>query len=410
MVNDRLIDILDIAKKDTKFYKEKIIDYEQFVKSSTPLVGKQDLREKRREILTKKYQGELVDRLEVSRTSGSTGTFVEVFWNPFDLVRSNLELWRLRSQYYGIKPTSRYISFHSSQYSGNRVLKHAKILRLQGDRILSFSKFHMSYSDFDEYFKEIKNFKAEWIFTQPSAMRCLLDYIKEKQINVKEYFPKLKYIELNGEICLESFQNEIKNVMNVEVANLYGCNEVNSIAFQCPNGHLHLVDNNVFVKLYNKKETTDYVEGDLLLTSLHNKAMPLIDYDLGDRIQILKSNNCEISSKPIINVAIGRKKDTCVLPSGKVVSSIDFLYCIEKTNESFGNPILKFSFAISSKVGNKLILTIDKKFKSWKKSIIKDVLDNYEAISKYSEEDFSIEVNYNTEYCGYKDRIFIYCD
>ena len=114
---------------------------------------------------------------------------------------------------------------------------------------------------------------------QPSLILKMIDVFEN--YNLKP-FPTLKYIELNGEVVTEFAKKRIKSFFNIPIANMYGANEVNGIALECPNGHMHILEQNVFVDIRKDNHNNNTI----LVTSLKNTVTPIINYDLGDLVEL----------------------------------------------------------------------------------------------------------------------------
>ena len=340
-----------------------------------PYMTKYDLQHAQEELLADEYHNTYRNELQIIRTSGSTGKIVEVFWNKEDYLASNLCLWRLRKRFYDITNSHYYLTFHSTVYNGTQVRDHQELEIIRKNTYLSISKFALSFENFTKYAEEMYYLPIQWIFTQPSMLLILMDIMKRHDIHPQTLFPRLKYIELNGEILFESERQLFENYFNVPVANLYGASEVNGIAYQCPCGHLHILERNVKVQLYNYKHIRDGVfEGDIAVTSLHNKAMPIISYALGDRIIVDNNVLCDYYDTPVINVLIGRSNDNINISETKCISSYQLSYWIERINTDIGNPILEYK--LKNDVSNPILyLYIRQEFSGWTNVIIRK-LDN----------------------------------
>ena len=75
-------------------------------------------------------------------------------------------------------------------------------------------------------------------------------------------------------------------------------------------------------------------EGRVVITSLYNKAHPMIRYDIGD-IGCLSTKST--LKKPILEKLIGRTNDIARLPDGKVVPGLTFYYVTKTIIEDNGN-------------------------------------------------------------------------
>ena len=74
-------------------------------------------------------------------------------------------------------------------------------------------------------------------------------------------------------------------------------------------------------------------EGNIVITSLYNKAHPFIRYEIGDR-GIIDENST--AKKQILKSLTGRTNEFAVLPSGKKVPALSFYYVTKSVIEDSG--------------------------------------------------------------------------
>jgi len=135
------------------------------------------------------------------------------------------------------------------------------------------------------------------------------------------------------------FENDrglLEEWIGVPVVNEYGAAELGLIAFQntktqwvvnTDDLYLEIVDENNTILPYGE-------EGRVVITSLYNKAHPLIRYDLGDIGKLSKDSTSQI---PILESLIGRTDDIVRLPSGKKAAGLTFYYVTKTIIEDDGN-------------------------------------------------------------------------
>ena len=361
--------------KQTSFGRHSKIKVPTGFLIEQPYMTKYDLQDYQDDLLIDEYHNAYRNELQIIRTSGSTGKIVEVFWSKEDYLASNLCLWRLRKRFYNIQNSDYCLTFHSTMYKGTQAGDYRELEMLENNTSLSISKFSLSLDTFKKYAEKIRSLPVQWILTQPSTLLILTNIMKEYAIDVKTLFPQLRYIELNGEILFDGVRQMFENYFDVPVANLYGASEVNGIAYQCPRGHLHIVDRNVRVQLFHYRQVSDGVfEGDIAVTSLHNKVMPIISYALGDRVVVDNNVLCDYCQTPVINVLIGRSNDNISISETRRVSSYQLSYWIERVNAEIGNPVLEYKLKTND-ANPVLYLYVRKEFKGWDNVIIRR-LDN----------------------------------
>lgn len=334
------------------------------------LVSKKDLQQYKLKILNKKYAVQDINNFVISRTSGSSGEPLEVYWTIDDFIKSNMCLWRLRKKYYGIDPNALCVGFHAILYNKSIPMAPKKIVYLNGGKLLSFSKFHLEDSDLEEYMTYMEKYQPQWMIVQPSVAFRLKAYMEKQK---KSLPASVEYIELNGEQISRSDEQDLKAFFGVKVANMYGCNEVNAIAYECPCGNMHILDDNVLVQIKNCEETEMGTEGDIILSSLKNSAFPIIGYELGDRIVLEKSTDCACGKRGSVICDIkGRSSDLLHFSNDMAVSSFEITYCVEYINSIMGNPIKRYS--ISENDGVLFVrVFVEDRFYSWKESIQKEL-------------------------------------
>ena len=94
-----------------------------------------------------------------------------------------------------------------------------------------------------------------------------------------------------GEACSRIKLDKIAAIWDFSIHSAYGATETNSLALPCEYGHLHLIEDRFYFELIDP-ETEEYVQsgrGELVVSTLHSEAMPLLRYRTGDIIEIYES-------------------------------------------------------------------------------------------------------------------------
>ena len=99
---------------------------------------------------------------------------------------------------------------------------------------------------------------------------------------------KPKYIIFAAETLHSSMRTVIEEVFGCRVYNLYGSTEADHVAGECKEGTLHAFEFSCHVEVLDSSgnPTLSGKEGRLILTPLHNYAMPLIRYDSADVAEV----------------------------------------------------------------------------------------------------------------------------
>lgn len=354
----KIKNIINYAIENTDYYR-KTVDFKYDYKD-LKILEKKDLRINKFSILSNEHK--IIDKfknLNNIRTSGSTGEITEVFWDNNDLLKSNYTLWKLRYKWYGIKATDKYVSFSRQIYFGTRIKKPQKIQIFNNNIV--FSKFHLTEEDIVEYVEKMKEFNPKWMLIQPSIIIMIMNVLKNKRIKLPS---SIVYIELNGEYVSKTVEQKIKDFFNVSVANMYGAYEVNTIAYECPYGNMHVLEENVYVTEEN---------GDCLVTSLHNYAMPIIKYSVGDKVK-LENIKCSCGLTGIcINMFHGRSTDYLIINNQKH-SPYFIVFSIEEINMLLDSPITQFKIVQKENAKISIYLKVDDSYSGWNKTIKNELL------------------------------------
>ncbi len=97
----------------------------------------------------------------------------------------------------------------------------------------------------------------------------------------------MPFVKLGGEQVYPFQRDEIAQHFGARVFESYGSTEMGPIAHECPAGSRHIMADHVYLEIFNGDEPAQPGEfGDLVLTSLFNRAMPLVRCRIGDRGQL----------------------------------------------------------------------------------------------------------------------------
>ncbi|WP_391204464.1 hypothetical protein [Psychrobacillus sp. L4] len=159
-------------------------------------------------------------------------------------------------------------------------------------------------------FDKLMSFSPRWLWTSVSVIEKYAQAIERGEIDYNN--KSIKYIELAGEYVEQSQRRYIENIFGCKTINHYGTRECWCIAYECPQGELHVLNNLLYVESINNTNlNADLPQGfgEITITSLYNKVMPLIRYNLEDLGKI-SSLDCACGKKTqIIQALSGRKAD-----------------------------------------------------------------------------------------------------
>lgn len=349
---NKIYSLLEFINNENDYYK-KIVSNNSIASteiSGYPVLTRKELQCNKQEMISNNYKSKFYyNRLKRQKSSGTSGIPITVFWDYNDYQISVLSLWRRRLKYYRIKPTDKCISFTLNAFdtvmNDNQYLFYKKSENLL---LINISLIHNDNS-FEKILKKINEFQPKWMYIQPYVLNKIYQiYLMKNELPPNS----LKYIESVGEILQSDLKQKVKEYFNIDVANMYGSEEMNGIAYECPHGIMHILEENVFVECKKDEKIQTNGIGEAIITSLTNKAMPLIRYNQGDIIQLEENFKCKCGCcSPIIKNIKGRSLNSLLLKNNYELNAFTLLEIISEANNILNNIIIeyKYVFTISLK-------------------------------------------------------------
>ena len=263
--------------------------------------------------------GQLLDR----STSGSTGERVRVKRTWFEERLLNAFRWRALGDY-GYRPWQRVavVDFRAEGDPKDRQvwLSWAQRMGVFQRRVFD------GVSDPDGAAGQIARFDPQVVGGMTSAIARLADAAVEGGHVIRP-----RWVTTGGELLTEPLRARI-GAWGAPIRDLYGCNELNLIAWQCPRGAdaYHVCDDAHIVEVLGADDRPVAVGewGEVVVTSLFSYAMPWIRYRLGDSV-IRGPDRCECGAPYSTLRAIrGRTIDTFEFGGGARVHPWEILNAI----------------------------------------------------------------------------------
>ena len=130
---------------------------------------------------------------------------------------------------------------------------------------------------------------------------------------------RLREVRTYGEALSREARAECQALFGVKVVDMYTSQEAGYIALQCPDhDHYHLQSESVMVEILDGdgQPCAPGTIGKVVITTLHNYAMPLIRYDIGDYAEAGAPCSCG-RGLPVIRRILGRNRNLLVAPDGR---------------------------------------------------------------------------------------------
>lgn len=295
-----------------------------------PVMTKQDLQQPLQQRLSKDFAKKDVF---VNKTSGSSG-------NPFIFAKDKfchaLTWTHIFSRYklHNIVPNQ---SFEARFYGIPKDVMGYQKERLK-DKMAGrfrFNIYDLSDAILAEFVEEFKRKKFDYINGYTSSIVQFAKYVLSQNIDIKQICPTLKLCIVTSEMLFEEDKKILEKAFQVPVVNEYGASELDLIAFQNPQDEWEVNSKTLWVEILddNNQPVPLGEEGNVVITSLYNKAHPFIRYKIGD-VGVLDQSST--AKKPILKKLIGRTNDFAILPSGKRVPGLTFYYVTKSVIEDKG--------------------------------------------------------------------------
>ena len=349
--------ILRLAMR-TPMYQEKYkgIDVSKITLNEIeklPILTKQDLR---------KYfphgiipNGFNIKKAHVVSTSGSTGQPVSIYTDFFTIIRALMGFVR-EIREYGINWRKDRMSIIADLTP--RAIEEAYLVRGIPFKFKNMQILHVG-EDVEKLIEKIDAFKPKFIGGYPGVLRAIA-ILKRKGYG-KNIEPEV--IASSGAVLDEYTKKYIEEAFNARVFDVYGSTEGGPIAFECRKGNYHIHYDMVHVEFLDENgQPVEYGKaGQIVVTKLYGNATPIIRYNgMNDFvIPIAAKCSCGINS-PLIEKVAGRKADSIILPSGKIIPPSSITGIPAKVMEKMDtNKILQFQILQKSKDKVEILVVID---------------------------------------------------
>lgn len=299
--------------------------------SRLPLLTKDEVREAGSEMVAQGYSGSL----NKVRTGGATGQPL-IYLLPPDMIAANLAAaWRSRRRHgIDLRDPCMHVWGHYRFLDPKSNILTQRMKYVQ-DKLMNriwLSAYDMSDADLASYVKRIIRFKPVWSIGYASALYRLATYCEEHDVS----WPfAMKGIVLTSENCYEFQRKSIQEAFNCPTIIEYGATEVGIVAYECPDGCLHVIDENVYVEIVPNQDIPKGL-GEIVITQLRNPATPLIRYRTGD-MGAIDAVPCACGrSLTVLSELEGRHIDMLVAQDGGPVHPLYIIHIfdyLENVNE-----------------------------------------------------------------------------
>lgn len=327
----RLKELVHIGYEHTPYWRE-VMDHQGFGPDDIrtlddlerfPLLVKSTLRERREEMV---YRDE-GPRLQQVRTSGSTNEALHFYTNANREAEINAA--RMRGhRWVGIEKGDKEVYFWASPVE---LSKQDKIKHLR-DRLINdllTNAIEMTPELVPEYVNTWKTWRAKCLFGYPSSFVLMAQWAPKTNTDLTVLKRSgTRCIVTTSEMLGEVNRRIIEEAFGLPVYDSYGLREVGLIGHECRHKTMHCNDEHMIFETIDPDtlEPTDG-HGELVVTSLISRVMPIIRYRTGDVVTRDEVSDCPCGLKlSAVDVSGGRMVDFVVTDNGTWVAGYSFIY------------------------------------------------------------------------------------
>ncbi len=240
-------------------------------------------------------------------SSASSGEPLRIAWNPHGAAWGWANEYRVML-WYGVAPGVRTLLMWGSEHRLQDWVRNCR----------GFLTTALTPQRLDEAAQYLLKRRPDLIMGLPSALVMLGRHIRTNYPDAP--LPLVPFAKLGGEQIYPFQRAELEKHFGATVVEFYGCTEVGPIAAQCPAGAMHLLSDNVHVEICRDGEPVrDGEFGDIVATSLSNRAMPLVRCRIGDSGAI-SPDPCSCGRPyPVLSQLVGRASDVFMAADGTKV-------------------------------------------------------------------------------------------
>jgi phenylacetate-CoA ligase len=307
-LRDRQLDALVAeATSDVPFYRShRGPEFDRL-----PLISRPALLSSWQDFISDRITPDSAVRTSTSGTSGQRLTTLQDYYRIF---RTSALTHHFRKQYGD--PVGMRVAYLASAVPEEmaRGLRPPALQPMEAYAIEAVAP--MSYAgDPAELVRQIERFGPSIVRGDASLLLRLAEHISDP-FGVRE-------VVLGGEDVTEAARAAIAEAIGAPAVNAYGLREVGPVARQCGRGEgLHIFEDMVYVEACDPdgRQVAAGQPGELVVTSLWNRSMPILRYRTGDTGAVVSTPcRCGMATSRIVGLA-GRAAAVLVAENGRSVN------------------------------------------------------------------------------------------
>ena len=265
------------------------------------------------------------------RTGGSSGEPLKFLLGKERVSHDVAEKWRA-TRWWGVDIGDKEIVAWGSPIELDKQdrIKHYRDKLLRTELIPAFD---LTDTKIRAFIDKIISERPPMLFGYPSVFHLLANYAQEHNIEIPKGF--LKVIFVTSERLYPYQRKMIESVFGTPVANGYGGRDAGFIAHECPQGNMHISDEEIIVEIVDEKGNAveNGQRGEIVVTHLATSDFPFIRYKTGD-IGALSDKLCSCGrGLRILGQIEGRTTDFITASNGTKMHGLALIYILRDRDE-----------------------------------------------------------------------------
>ncbi|HET89921.1 MAG TPA: phenylacetate--CoA ligase family protein [Chloroflexi bacterium] len=281
-----------------------------------PFLTKEDVKRHREALVAPNFRGKLYP-LETGGSTGQPTQFLveDSFW------RWNVALRNRGRGWYGVREGAKMaLVWGAPRDMPDQSWFRRLRARIQRHRVLN--AFSMTEAKMETFAEMLVHWQPAMIKAYASALALFAEFLKTRGITGIR--PRL--VETTAEKVTGPQRQLLKEVFQCPVADCYSSREFVTIAYECARGGLHVCETRCVEIVADGRVVPPGQLGEIVVTSLHQFAMPFIRYKIGD-MGIYDTAPCPCGrGMPVLREVVGRTHDFLVASDGQFVHGEFFAY------------------------------------------------------------------------------------
>ncbi len=309
-----LIDIVSFAAIHTPYFAKTLTPClgDDFDLNALPILHKDDVIQHMDELLANTADR---SQVKIGHTGGSTGKPLTFWYDDakHELMRAGMMRSYMLS---GWRPGQKILNFWGARQD---VVPGGVFGTQLGDAVAAehtIAAYEYTEAQLIEWAHFIQSYRPVLLQGYASVLSEVARVVIDNRLPMPR---SLLGVYSTAEVLTDSQRQRMEQAFGCKVFNQYGSREIPNIACECRLGNMHIFTDMVMLESVSHENESDEPENHLLVTSLTNRLMPMIRYDIGDAGRLLDGEcTCGLPF-PLMEMGMCRHNDLIRTRSGKTV-------------------------------------------------------------------------------------------